>query len=52
MQTSPYDAKTLFCENSTYVVLVELSSPASGNKEYPNLLKKRKRLCNDTSLSG
>jgi len=40
-QTS-YRAKALFCKNNNYGVLVELRSPVSGNKECPNLLKKRK----------
>jgi len=41
-QTSPSNAKALFCKNNNYGVLVELRSPVSGIKEYPNLLKKRK----------
>jgi len=32
MPTSPFKVKALFCKNNNYMVLVELSSPVSGNK--------------------
>jgi len=31
-----------FCKNNNYVVLAEVWSPGSGNKEYPNLFWKRR----------